>query len=123
MENIEKHRLRAKKHYQRNKKRKNEQKIAWRLKYPEKAALFRRRSMLKRIYGLSLEDYDNMVEQQNEVCGICGKVVEGNLLVDHCHATRKIRGLLCNNCNLGLGYFRDNLDILASATSYLLNIV
>lgn len=52
-------------------------------------------------------------------CTICGD--ETNLVVDHCHETNKIRGLLCNRCNKGLGLFRDDPDLLEFARIYLLS--
>jgi hypothetical protein len=51
-------------------------------------------------------------------CTICGD--ETNLVVDHCHKTQKVRGLLCNHCNKGLGHFRDDPDLLEYARIYLL---
>jgi hypothetical protein len=80
-------------------------------------------------------DYQKMLKTQNGVCAICGNhetgiVRNGNtkgkgkvraLAVDHCHKTGKIRGLLCGQCNIALGAFKDDTDILASAASYLLN--
>lgn len=56
-------------------------------------------------------------EKFGNVCGICDK--DGHLMLDHCHTTGKIRGLLCNNCNLGLGNFKDSLDLLDRAKRYL----
>jgi hypothetical protein len=52
-------------------------------------------------------------------CVICGH--EGNLVVDHCHKTNTIRGMLCNHCNKGLGHFRDDPDLLEFARIYLLS--
>lgn len=69
-------------------------------------------------YGIPLSEYNRMASEQNSMCRICGEVGE-NLFVDHSHATGKVRGLLCNNCNAGLGMFRDNPEFLVSAISYL----
>ena len=71
-------------------------------------------------YGLSLDARDRLIAGQDSNCGICGNKVEG-LFVDHCHDTGYVRGMLCNTCNLGLGAFKDDLDLLASAASYLIN--
>lgn len=78
-------------------------------------------------YGISLHVYTDIHKQQCGVCSICGeketvvssigKVIA--LAVDHDHETGKIRGLLCQKCNHGLGLFRDSIDVLASAISYL----
>jgi len=81
---------------------------------------------LKRAYGMTVEDYAKMLEKQNGVCAICGKpethVKNGKiamLAVDHCHSGGHVRGLLCVNCNLGLGYFKDDAGRLESAIRYL----
>jgi hypothetical protein len=74
---------------------------------------------LKTRYGITSDDYDRMFRDQNGVCKICGTVLEGNLQVDHCHTTKVVRGLLCGNCNLLLGYAKDNPEILQSAITYL----
>lgn len=84
---------------------------------------------LKRTYGITVEEYSALLEGQGGVCAICGKeeravknnsVEYRNLAVDHCHTTGKVRGLLCTNCNQGLGNFMDNPAYLAKAISYLL---
>lgn len=56
---------------------------------------------------------------QNNQCKICGIIPENRLFVDHCHISGKIRGLLCRDCNIGLGYFRDSEENLAKAIVYL----
>lgn len=85
-----------------------------------------RKAHLAQKYDITLQKYDEMLEEQNSCCIICGTDVEncdkgsGNrLVVDHCHKTNKVRGLLCNSCNLLLGYAKDNVTILQSAISYL----
>ena len=88
-----------------------------------------RRTMLKSKYGISLEQYNEMLQTQNEVCAICGlpETVISNkkggvdsLRVDHCHSTGQIRGLLCSKCNFGVGNFNDSLYLLSSALNYIL---
>ena len=69
-------------------------------------------------HGLSLQDYRAMLERQGNVCGIC-KTPGKPLCVDHCHATGKVRGLLCRDCNLGLGNYKDNPVFTRAATAYL----
>jgi hypothetical protein len=68
--------------------------------------------------GLSLQGYRAMLERQGKVCGIC-KTPGKPFCVDHCHATGKVRGLLCRDCNLGLGNYKDNPVFTRAATAYL----
>lgn len=83
---------------------------------------------LKSHYGMSVEEYDALLEKQNHRCAICSQEetirsgVTGKLhdfSVDHDHETGKVRGLLCGNCNRGLGLFRDNPRLLFLAGHYL----
>jgi hypothetical protein len=75
---------------------------------------------LKREYGITLEQYNQLIKQQNGVCAICGKSETGKALsIDHDHNTGKIRGLLCQAHNRALGMFHDNLEELKSAIKYL----
>ncbi len=77
---------------------------------------------LKRRYGISPADYEAMLARQGGVCAICGSRARGSdrrLHVDHCHATGKVRGLLCFSCNSGLGHFADRRDWLQAADAYL----
>ena len=70
-------------------------------------------------YNLTPEQYAQMYESQEGKCAICWKVFE-LLNVDHDHETEQVRGLLCENCNKGLGYFKDDLFFIANAFNYLL---
>lgn len=72
---------------------------------------------LKRHYGLTLEDYDQILKEQNNVCAICKEDVK--LFVDHCHTTGKVRGLLCQGCNSGLGFFKDDRERIRRSLEYL----
>jgi hypothetical protein len=75
---------------------------------------------LQREHGLSLDEYTVIFDKQGGVCAICGGPPSKKMLVvDHCHKTGKIRGLLCNQCNLNLGGFKDSISNLASAIKYL----
>jgi hypothetical protein len=75
------------------------------------------------LYGLTVEQYDAMLIEQNYVCAICNKSekssTKGVLFIDHDHKTGKVRGLLCDTCNRGLGYFYDNKSLLRNAVEYL----
>lgn len=77
---------------------------------------------LKRKYGISKEEYDLLYDKQKGCCAICGRhqsELKVALCVDHDHATGKIRGLLCKNCNLLLGYAEDSRGVLIKAMQYL----
>lgn len=85
-----------------------------------------RKAHLAQKYDITLQKYDEMLEEQNNCCSVCGTDVEdcdkgvgSRLVVDHCHTTNKVRGLLCNSCNLLLGYAKDSIITLQSAISYL----
>ena len=72
--------------------------------------------------GCTPEMYDLLYTQQSGCCAVCGKhnsELKRNLAADHCHISNKIRGLLCGRCNRGLGYFKDNPDLLFQAIEYL----
>ena len=73
----------------------------------------------KRKYGLNKEDYDLLFESQNGQCAVCANPIDHSSPVDHDHATGKIRGILCNDCNTGIGLFKDSISIMASAIIYL----
>jgi hypothetical protein len=79
------------------------------------------RAMLKYRYGLSLERWAEMLAEQGGRCAICRvrPTEEKRLSVDHDHETGENRGLLCQECNLGLGKFRDNTVRLRAAADYL----
>jgi len=72
-------------------------------------------------WGLTPEDYDRILKEQNGGCAICHNLCKSGrrLSVDHCHRTGRLRGLLCGNCNRGLGYFNDSEELLFSAANYL----
>lgn len=85
------------------------------------------KSHLKKTYGMTLEEYDLMVEKQDGKCAICKNKEDHNvpgqrehkLSVDHCHITKKIRGLLCRKCNQTLGIFKENIEIFENCIKYL----
>lgn len=79
-----------------------------------------RKTKLKTKYNLSLSEYDNLLKRQNGRCAICSVSSNGSVLVvDHCHKTRKVRGLLCAKCNTALGMFGDNLEGVLRVVCYL----
>ena len=81
-----------------------------------------REHVLKRLYGLTLKDYENLLKKQGGCCKICGTKEPGGhgvFVVDHDHVTGRVRGLLCSNCNRGLGFFNDSPETLRQGASYL----
>jgi len=77
---------------------------------------------LKNSYGISIEEYEIMFEKQGGRCAICGKhqsELTKRLFVDHDHKTGQVRGLLCANCNAGLGHFYDDRGIMFHAIVYI----
>jgi hypothetical protein len=77
----------------------------------------------KKKFGMERHEYETILSKQDGCCAVCGHVPkDGEVLsVDHCHETGDIRGLLCSNCNLGIGHFKDNIDLLGLAIKYLEN--
>ncbi len=78
--------------------------------------------MLKIKFGLSFEQYDEILERQGGGCGICGMQPRSLrvLAVDHDHVTGAVRGILCSSCNLGIGNLQDNPEIVLKAHDYLI---
>lgn len=96
------------------------------LLHPERYTAKQRGKLLKREYGLTLDEYDRLNIKQNGLCAICfkketrpGKDV--NLSVDHCHTTGRVRGLLCSSCNLALGQLGDDPARMLNMIAYLAN--
>jgi len=80
----------------------------------------RKEEKLRYKYKITEEEYWKISEAQNHVCAICGSEELNKLLaVDHDHITGEVRGLLCTRCNIGLGCFRDNVELLNRAILYL----
>lgn len=118
----------CRKYRQNNREKAQEYNLKYRRQYPEKC----RNSALKCKYGVPLNQYDKLQEQQKRVCAICGRPERfknqyskvKNLAVDHNHKTEKIRGLLCQTCNTALGAFevdKQGIELLCSAISYIRN--
>jgi hypothetical protein len=101
---------------------KNKEKVLGRLKsdYDSRKA---KNSDLKRKYGITIDDWDEMFEAQNKCCAICGTSnsnhASGSFVVDHCHSSLQIRGLLCGICNAMLGQAKDSTETLKAAIVYL----
>lgn len=109
-------------YYERNKEKEIERGRKWAKENPESKKKIYRRQNLKRNYGITLEEYEDLLRQQGGRCAICKSadpVHTTNFAVDHCHDTGVVRGLLCMNCNQGLGKFKDSKEILSRAIEYL----
>lgn len=83
-----------------------------------RTALQARALWLKQSYGMSLQDFDDMVSAQDGRCAICCRLPD-RLVVDHDHDTGRVRALLCDNCNKGIGMLGDDLVIVTKAMHYL----
>lgn len=81
---------------------------------------YNRTNHLKWNYGLTEKDYKILLESQKGLCGIC-RMIPGRkkLSIDHNHGTGKVRGLLCNNCNAGIGFLKDDSSLLKRASNYI----
>lgn len=76
---------------------------------------------LKYMYGIGLEDFYKMLEEQDGKCAICGDTPSYRLCVDHRHDTMKVRGLLCRPCNKAIGQLGDTPEGVKKAYDYLKN--
>lgn len=103
---------------------------AWRAKKqaedPEHIQDRDRNGWLHQRYGISQKDYEILYMAQDGKCAICGRSKPNGggarkvyLFIDHCHKTGEIRGLLCNTCNAGIGYLKDDPELLRRALDYL----
>lgn len=97
------------------------ERIEYNRRWREKNADRFRWYQLKYQYGITKEDYEELLEKQNGVCAICEQEDDGDrpLAVDHCHETDAVRGLLCFRCNMAIGYFQDDPRRLEAAARYL----
>lgn len=99
----------------------------WQKDNPEKSSYSARNRRLKFVYGIDVPIYEDMLEKQGGLCAICGcsenrtagERKDWNFAVDHNHNTGKVRGLLCNTCNRGLGMLGDTIERLENALAYL----
>ena len=83
----------------------------------------RKNQHLKTLYGITLDEYNSILESQDKKCSICNTSTpngkNNSFHLDHDHATNKIRGILCHSCNLMIGQAKDDVTILKSAIDYL----
>jgi hypothetical protein len=85
---------------------------------PQPTKTDRRRGSVRHPYGVSPEQKQQMLHAQGGLCAICRQSFDLQN-IDHCHATGKVRGLLCRHCNLGLGHFKDDVARMQAAIDYL----
>lgn len=78
---------------------------------------YKKTAYLHHMYGISMDDYKNMIIKQDGHCAICNH--EKELQIDHDHKTGKVRGLLCRACNTAIGKFKDDITVLMNAIEYL----
>jgi hypothetical protein len=85
--------------------------------FPEK----RRAIQLKNKFNLTIKEWDDLFDKQKGVCAICAHPEQNGkrLSIDHCHTSGRIRGLVCNRCNSGLGRFDDDSKLMRRAVEYL----
>lgn len=133
--------IRNKRYYDADPQRAIAKSRAWRLDNPdkyketkqryaknnsEKIKLDKRNRNLRKKYGISAQDFDEMVERQGGCCAICRKPPSGRwgqLVVDHSHSTGQVRGLLCNQCNSALGFLKDDPETLDRAIRYMSGVL
>ena len=113
-------------YYRKNKNRQDKSSKKWYFKNKQKADRKSKDWSLRRDFDITIEDYENILKNQNNKCALCeksetikrnGKIL--SLAVDHDHRTGKIRGLLCFHCNTAIGKFKDDIGLLLKTISYL----
>lgn len=120
-DNLDRYQETARRYAAAHREQRNTRQRAWYQVNARRVAELKRKSRLK-ARGLTATSYDALLENQKGVCAICGGPPLGRwgrFAVDHDHATGETRGLLCQNCNTGLGKFGDELDLLTKAVKYL----
>ncbi len=106
--------------YENNKQTVIQRSKEWAEKNPEQ----RKSNYLRSTYGITVEDYNLLYAKQKGCCAGCNRhqsELNKSLGVDHCHTTGIVRGLLCNKCNLAVGYVNDSIQILENLIKYLRN--
>lgn len=129
----EKKRARARKWYEENRDRARAKQRIWYQNNREKALTYAKEwrennpekfkdYSLKFHYGLSLEEYNALWSAQGEACGGCGSTSPRHKKgwhLDHCHDTKKVRGILCHHCNISLGHMQDSAENLRRLADYI----
>jgi len=98
----------------------NKDAILWAKNNPDKIKTIRRKTKLKQKYGITLEKYQEMLIKYGNKCAVCNQEHSRRPLnVDHCHVTGKVRGLLCDKCNMALGLLNDSKELINNLRGYL----
>lgn len=84
----------------------------------ESSKLYNKKNRYKK-YNLTHDDVTLMLKRQKYKCAICQNSIKTKFHIDHNHHTNEVRGLLCNTCNTGLGFFKDRIDLLSRAVVFL----
>lgn len=90
-------------------------------RHPERHRRSAKNQHLRRLYNITIEEFESALEKQGNVCFLCKTdhpKGPGSFHVDHCHTHGQIRALLCTGCNLGLGAFKDDPSLLRKAAKY-----
>ena len=102
--------------------------MKWFAENPERSSINKQRWNLKKLYDITVEEYEALLKKQGGVCAICGEDEPNEhgrtrtklrLAVDHCHDTSRVRGLLCQKCNRAIGLLGDSVELLRKAIDYL----
>ena len=116
--NPEKKAEQKKRHYLKNKEKIDQRARDWYNNNKDRS----KGNAIQRKYGITTEIFNQMRESQQYRCAICGTgedSLKKKLVIDHCHNTGKVRKLLCTNCNVAIGMFKENPRIMFSAMEYL----
>lgn len=110
-------------YYRNNKKKLNLRARIWNLNNPERRKVIARKANYIKNYGITLDDAEKLLIDQNSKCAICYNLISfggrSGAHLDHDHKSKLIRGVLCKDCNIGLGAFKDNITILFGAINYI----
>ena len=89
----------------------------WRTRFPYKQKWIR----IKLLYGMTEADYEEILQEQQQRCAICREELQTgkSTHIDHCHKTGRVRGILCNGCNVALGYIKEDISLLRRIEEYL----
>lgn len=117
--NPEANKAARRRYYLKNKASIKERSKHWRKRNVERSKYRARNNHLSSKYGLTIDSFAAMLKGQDGKCAIC-RTDTGDWVVDHDHKTNDVRGILCRQCNIGLGSFKDSTDVLVNAAKYLL---